>query len=96
MRRLVERGLAIVFITHKLEEARRFGDRITCCKLGRKVGEVAPDHLRRLWARRPPCARSSTLMFGKLTDERGRPSAHSRNVQPSRAKRRCCNSATSR
>ncbi|MBX3567687.1 MAG: ABC transporter ATP-binding protein [Rhizobiaceae bacterium] len=48
MRRLVERGLAIVFITHKLREAARFGDRITVLKLGRKVGEVAPDRFRSL------------------------------------------------
>ncbi|TIU16465.1 MAG: ATP-binding cassette domain-containing protein, partial [Mesorhizobium sp.] len=32
MRRLVEQGLAIVFITHKLKEAAAFGDRISVLK----------------------------------------------------------------
>ena len=48
MRRLVERGLAIVFITHKLGEAADFGDRVSVLKLGRKVGEIAPERLRSL------------------------------------------------
>ena len=48
MRRLVERGLAIVFITHKLREAAAFGDRISVLKLGRKVGEIPPERFRAL------------------------------------------------
>ncbi|MBX3581092.1 MAG: ABC transporter ATP-binding protein [Rhizobiaceae bacterium] len=48
MRRLVERGLAIVFITHKLGEAADFGDRVSVLKLGRKVGEISPERLRSL------------------------------------------------
>ncbi|MBP0440020.1 putative B6 ABC transporter ATP-binding protein [Tianweitania sediminis] len=48
MRRLVERGLAVVFITHKLGEAAEFGDRVSVLKLGRKVGEIGPDRLRSL------------------------------------------------
>jgi simple sugar transport system ATP-binding protein len=48
MRRLVARGLAVVFITHKLGEAFRFGDRISVLRLGRKVGEIAPQRLRAL------------------------------------------------
>ncbi|MDZ5696566.1 putative B6 ABC transporter ATP-binding protein [Chelativorans sp. M5D2P16] len=48
MRRLVEEGLAIVFITHKLREAAAFGDRISVLKLGRKVGEMPPERLRAL------------------------------------------------
>ena len=69
MRRLVDRGLAIVFITHKLDEARRFGDRISVLRLGRKVGEVAPDHLRTLG---PEAAMREivSLMFG-VSPERG-------------------------
>jgi simple sugar transport system ATP-binding protein len=45
MRRLVAQGLAIVFITHKLNEAAAFGDRITVLRLGRKVGEIPPERL---------------------------------------------------
>ncbi|MCB1499101.1 MAG: ABC transporter ATP-binding protein [Bauldia sp.] len=48
MRQLVERGMAVVFITHKLREAASFGDRISVLKLGRKVGEIAPDRFSRL------------------------------------------------
>lgn len=46
MRRLAERGQAVIFITHKLKEAVDFGDRITVLKLGRKVGEIAPEKMR--------------------------------------------------
>ena len=46
MRRLVARGLAVIFITHKLKEAFAYGDRITILRLGRKVGEIAPERLR--------------------------------------------------
>ena len=45
MRRLAERGLAIVFITHKLKEAFAFGGRISILRLGRKVGEIGPERL---------------------------------------------------
>lgn len=48
MRRLVERGLAVVFITHKLGEAADFGDRVSVLKLGRKVGEIVPERLHSL------------------------------------------------
>ncbi|MBD0415262.1 putative B6 ABC transporter ATP-binding protein [Oryzicola mucosus] len=48
MRRLVERGLAVVFITHKLGEAADFGDRVSVLKLGRKVGEITSERLRML------------------------------------------------
>ena len=43
MRRLANQGLAVVFITHKLKEAFVFGDRISVLRLGRKVGEIAPE-----------------------------------------------------
>lgn len=46
MRLLAARGLAVVFITHKLSEAYRFGDRISVLKQGRFAGEIAPDRLR--------------------------------------------------
>lgn len=46
MRRLAARGQAVIFITHKLKEAVDFGDRISVLKLGRKVGEIAPEQMR--------------------------------------------------
>ena len=48
MRRLAGRGIAVVFITHKLDEAFDFGDRISILRLGRKVGEIPPERLRAL------------------------------------------------
>lgn len=46
MRKLVASGIAIVFITHKLDEALRFGDRISILRRGRKIAEIAPEQLR--------------------------------------------------
>ncbi len=43
MRRLAAQGLAVVFITHKLKEAFAYGDRTSVLRLGRKVGEIAPE-----------------------------------------------------
>lgn len=40
VRRLVGRGIGVVFITHKLNEAFDIGDRITVLRQGRKVGEL--------------------------------------------------------
>ncbi|MEU7864574.1 ABC transporter ATP-binding protein [Nonomuraea sp. NPDC049141] len=42
MRRLKERGTAIVFITHKLREVREVADRITVVRHGKVVGEASP------------------------------------------------------
>jgi len=64
MRRLVERGLAIIFITHKLKEAAAFGDRISVLKLGRKVGEIAPERFRTL-GEDALVSEFVELMFGK-------------------------------
>jgi ABC-type uncharacterized transport system ATPase subunit len=68
MRRLVERGLAIVFITHKLREAAAFGDRISVLKLGRKVGEITPARLKSL-GEQAAIAEIVEMMFGKQTDD---------------------------
>lgn len=46
MRALADRGLAVIFITHKLGEAFRFGDRISVLRRGRMVGQIAPEELR--------------------------------------------------
>ncbi len=46
MRRLVAQGIAVIFITHKLNEAIAYGDRISVLRLGRNVGELGPETLR--------------------------------------------------
>ncbi|OWJ67383.1 ATP-binding cassette domain-containing protein [Inquilinus limosus] len=63
MRRLAGRGIAVVFITHKLKEAFDFGDRISILRLGRKVGEIPPERLRTL-GEREATAEIVHLMFG--------------------------------
>jgi simple sugar transport system ATP-binding protein len=45
MKRLRDKGVALILITHKLVEAYAFGDRISVLRLGRMVGEIAPDRL---------------------------------------------------
>jgi simple sugar transport system ATP-binding protein len=63
MRRLVAQGLAVIFITHKLNEAVAYGDRISVLRLGRKVGALGPDELKSLG---PEAATKEIirLMFG--------------------------------
>ena len=48
MRRLRDKGVALILITHKLVEAYEFGDRISVLRLGKVVGEIAPDRLKRM------------------------------------------------
>jgi len=43
--RLARRGLAIVFVTHKLHEALEVGDRITVLRRGRVTGAWGPDEI---------------------------------------------------
>ncbi len=48
MRRLKEKGVALILITHKLMEAYEFGDRISVLRLGRVAGEIAPERLTKM------------------------------------------------
>ncbi|MBL8575679.1 MAG: ABC transporter ATP-binding protein [Mesorhizobium sp.] len=68
MRRLVAQGIAVIFITHKLNEAIAYGDRISVLRLGRKVGEIDPDALRGA-SESENIERIIALMFG--TSEKG-------------------------
>ena len=68
MRQLVGRGLAVVFITHKLREAAAFGDRISVLKLGCKVGEIAPDRFHSL-DEETLISEFVELMFGKRSGD---------------------------
>jgi simple sugar transport system ATP-binding protein len=45
MQRLRDEGVAVVFITHKLQEAYAFGDRISVLRLGKLVGQLPPERL---------------------------------------------------
>jgi simple sugar transport system ATP-binding protein len=44
--RLKGRGLAVVFITHKLHEALALGDRVSILRQGRVVGSLDPERMR--------------------------------------------------
>jgi len=63
MRRLASEGVAVVFITHKLNEAVEYGDRVSVLRLGKKVGGIAPEELREMG---PKAATEEVvrLMFG--------------------------------
>ena len=63
MRLLADRGLAVVFITHKLSEAYRFGDRISVLRQGRFAGQIAPNDLRGL-GEEAAIDKMVALMFG--------------------------------
>ncbi|MDY0884357.1 ABC transporter ATP-binding protein [Dongia soli] len=43
LKRLRGKGVAIVLITHKMQEAYDFGDRISVLRLGRLVGSIEPE-----------------------------------------------------
>ncbi|MDR6951377.1 simple sugar transport system ATP-binding protein [Ancylobacter sp. 3268] len=81
MGRLTKLGIAVVFITHKLNEALAFGHRITVLRLGRKVGEIAPE---RLAALGPAAATAEIvrLMFGSDTAARAAVAEAPRRSRP--------------
>ena len=63
MRRLKEKGVALILITHKLLEAYEFGDRISVLRLGRFAGDIGPQELKSM----SEAERTETvigLMFG--------------------------------
>ncbi len=45
MRRLKDKGVALILITHKLLEAYEFGDRISVLRLGTLAGDIDPQRL---------------------------------------------------
>ncbi|HMD75431.1 MAG TPA: ATP-binding cassette domain-containing protein [Steroidobacteraceae bacterium] len=63
MRRLKERGVALILVTHKLLEAYEFGDRISVLRLGKVAGDIEPQRLQTM----SEAERTETvirLMFG--------------------------------
>lgn len=45
MKRLRDKSVALIFVTHKLKEAYELCDRISVLRLGRVVGNIAPERL---------------------------------------------------
>ena len=68
--RLRDAGIAVLFITHKLHEAVRFGDRVSVLRQGRKVGSLAPETLAR-FAPQEAIDHIVDLMFGETADRTG-------------------------
>ena len=62
--RLRDAGLAIVFVTHKLNEVLEFGDRVSILKLGRLVGYIVPERLRAMTPG-DATAQIIDMMFGR-------------------------------
>lgn len=63
MRRLRERGMAILFVTHFLDQVYAVSDRITVLRNGTLVGEYVPDEL--------PAAALVTAMVGREVELAG-------------------------
>lgn len=64
LRRLKAEGVAVVLITHKLEEALVISDRVTILRAGRNVGELGPDEV--IGADHAAISsRIVTMMFGR-------------------------------
>jgi len=63
MRRLRDKGVALILITHKLMEAYELGDRITVLRLGRVVGQIPPDR-RRIMSEAETTDEVIRMMFG--------------------------------
>jgi general nucleoside transport system ATP-binding protein len=68
LRRLKERGTAVVFITHKLHEALAVGDRVSILRRGRLAGALSPEQLASSSAE-DLRATIIRLMFGEETAE---------------------------
>lgn len=74
MARLKESGIAIIFITHKLNEAVEFGDRISVLRRGKLVGELTRAELADMTQEGATNA-IVRLMFGGQAGEEGRQAA---------------------
>lgn len=68
VRRLADKGLAVVFITHKLNEAIDLGDRVSVLRRGRVVGEITPDQIKNT-GREELTENVLGMIFGDNSDE---------------------------
>jgi simple sugar transport system ATP-binding protein len=103
MTRLRDKGVALILITHKLVEAYELGDRISVLRLGRLVGELAPERLSAMSEREATDA-VIEMMFGTVAQHekdaeiligRGRQAHRARAVDRSGAPRlQVCSLAT--
>jgi len=95
MKRLRDKGVALILITHKLVEAYELGDRISVLRLGRLVGALPPERLSAMNEREATDA-VIEMMFGTVAQHerdaeiligRGRQAHRARSVDRSGAPR---------
>jgi simple sugar transport system ATP-binding protein len=95
MKRLRDKGVALILITHKLVEAYELGDRISVLRLGRVVGALPPERLKAMTERQATDA-VIEMMFGTAAQHerdaeilvgRGRQAHRARTVDRSGAPR---------
>lgn len=67
MRQLTDKSLAVIFITHKLSEAYRFGHRISVLKQGRLAGQLVPEMLSSL-SEEAAIEQVVSMMFGSSAE----------------------------
>jgi ABC-type uncharacterized transport system ATPase subunit len=80
MRSLVERGVSIIFITHKLKEVLAICDQITVMRLGRVVGTVKPAETSEAKLAEMMVGRQVMLQVEKRPATPGRPILQIRNL----------------
>lgn len=83
MRRLANRGIGVIFITHKLSEAYRFGDRISVLKQGKFAGDIPPKNLMEMTEAKA-IEEMVHLMFGGGENRDHRPPAPPRQIGETR------------
>ena len=95
MKRLRDKGVALILITHKLVEAYELGDRISVLRLGRVVGALPPEQ-KRMMTEREATDAVIEMMFGTVAQHekdaeilvgRGRQAHRARKVDRSGAPR---------
>jgi general nucleoside transport system ATP-binding protein len=95
MKRLRDKGVALILITHKLVEAYELGDRIAVLRLGRVVGALPPEQ-KRLMTEGEATDAVIEMMFGTVAQHerdaeilagRGRQAHRARSVERSGAPR---------
>ena len=96
MKRLRDKGVALILITHKLVEAYELGDRISVLRLGRVVGALPPERLKRTMNEAQATDAVIEMMFGTVAQHerdaeiligRGRQAHRARAVDRSGAPR---------
>ncbi|HDD26430.1 MAG TPA: ABC transporter ATP-binding protein [Acidilobales archaeon] len=73
IKRLKERGITVVFITHKLREVMAVADRVTVLRKGKVVATVNANEITERDLARMMVGREVFLVLNKVKRERGRP-----------------------